>query len=139
MSRIFDSIQIVLRELMLNRGARMAKNGGITAPIYKIDSTAAVEFFGGNVALKELPAKLVEHYNQEKGVETYRLEGTAGISGCHMELYRNVKSQPNTSAWVSFFSNSGIQLKNIQNQMQHLVCCKHSAGVPGEGMICGRR
>lgn len=100
----------------------MATKNGITTPIYKLDSTAAVEFCGGKIALDKLPAKLVEHYNQQKGVETYRLEGTATISGCHFELYRNVKSQPNTSAWVSFFSNSGIQLKNIQNQMQHLVC-----------------
>lgn len=100
----------------------MAAKTGITPPIYKIDADAANEFFGGSISAKDLPAKLIERYNVDKGIETYAIEGAAEIDGCSLQLYRNVKTRPSTSSWVKFFEGSGIDLDEIQNQMQHLVC-----------------
>ncbi|WP_437770399.1 DUF6119 family protein [Arthrobacter sp. KNU40] len=100
----------------------MAAKTGITPPIYKIDADAANEFFGGAFSAKDLPAKLIDRYNKDKGIETYAIEGTAEIDGCSLQLYRNVKTRPSTSSWVKFFDGSGIELEEIQNQMQHLVC-----------------
>lgn len=100
----------------------MAAKTGITPPIYKIDSEAANEFFGGSFSARELPAKLIDRYNKDKGVETYALEGSVELDGCDLQLYRNVKTRPSTSSWVKFFDGSGIELEDIQNQMQHLVC-----------------
>lgn len=100
----------------------MPAKAGITAPIYKVDTEAAIEFLGGDIELADLPAKLIGQYNKDKGIETYALEGATEIAGCSFELYRNVKARPNTSSWVKFFSGSGIELNEIQNQMQHLLC-----------------
>lgn len=100
----------------------MTKTSGISAPIYKIDVEAAVEHFGGSVAVEDLPEGLVADYNEEKGIETFRLEGSASVGDATFMLYRNVRTRPNTSGWVKFFSGSGIELGNITNQLQHLVC-----------------
>ncbi|WP_081319092.1 DUF6119 family protein [Microbacterium testaceum] len=100
----------------------MASKQGISAPIYKIDVDAALDVAGANVKISALPKKLVEIYNKEKKEIVYKLEGTAEIDGATLHLYRNDKSRPNTSGWVSFFDGSGIKLKSIKNEMQHLVC-----------------
>lgn len=100
----------------------MVKKSGITTPIYKLDTDAVIEFFGGNVEAVELPALIVERYNKEKGLEVYGHEGGAEIGGGTFSLYRNMMSRPNTSGWVTFFQGSGIELDELKNQMQHLVC-----------------
>ncbi|MDT0117522.1 TIGR04141 family sporadically distributed protein [Microbacterium sp. PRF11] len=100
----------------------MASKQGITAPIYKIDVDAALDVVGANVKISALSKALVDLYNKEKGAIVYKLEGTAKIDGATLHLYRNDKARPNTSGWVSFFEGSGIKLKSIKNEMQHLVC-----------------
>lgn len=80
----------------------MATKTGITPPIYKIDADAAIEFFGGSLSAKDLPAKLIDRHNTDKGIGTYTIEGIAEIDGCSLQLYRNVKTRPSTSSWVKF-------------------------------------
>lgn len=100
----------------------MATRPGITAPIYRIDVDAAMEVLGVGIDIVDLPNSLILLYNREKGAEIYRLEGSAEIANCRLELYRNANSRPNTSKWVHFFKGSGIKLTEIRNEMQHLVC-----------------
>lgn len=100
----------------------MGKNQGINVAIYKIDADAVHEFFGGDLELADMPARLVSQYNTDKGSVVYGREGQREISGCKFDLYRNVAVRPNTSGWVKFFSGTGIELGNLQNQLQHLVC-----------------
>lgn len=95
---------------------------GITPPIYKIDISAANEYLKETFSAQDLPVHIIADYNQSKGSETYAEEGTAEIDGCHLRLYRNIRSRPSTSNWVKFFEGSGIELAEIQNQMQHLAC-----------------
>lgn len=100
----------------------MAAKVGITPPIYKIDADAAIEVVGATADVKDLPAKIIGLYNRQKAEEIYAKQGDADIDGCSLILYRNMKTRPSTSSWVSFFKGSGIKLEDIQNQMQHLVC-----------------
>lgn len=100
----------------------MTTRQGITVPIYKIDTDAVIEIIADDADLSGIPSQLVARYNAEKGEEIYIPEGKAEVAGCRFELYRNVKAKPNTSNWVQFFKDSGIELGEIKNQMQHLVC-----------------
>ncbi|WP_275003087.1 DUF6119 family protein [Promicromonospora iranensis] len=122
----------------------MTVSQGIAAPIYRIDVDAALEFLGDNTNLDDVPGGIITLYNKEKGEEVYRLEGRSTIDGCQLELYRNVKTRPNTSTWVHFFKGSGIELGEIKNEMQHLVCFVGEGGdlyayTAGQGMVAFER
>lgn len=94
----------------------MAAKTGITPPIYKIDADAANEFFGGALSAKDLPAKLIDRYNKDKGIETYAIEGTSEIDGCSLQLYRNVKTRPSTSSWVKFSTDRALNSKRSRTK-----------------------
>ncbi len=103
----------------------MSRAQGITVPIYKIDADAVADFLGLNledISLAGLPVEIVRKYNADKHIETYQSQGDSIIGGCRFELFRNIVARPNTSSWVPFFRGSGIELDEITNQMQHLVC-----------------
>jgi uncharacterized protein (TIGR04141 family) len=122
----------------------MTVSQGIVAPIYRIDVDAALEFLGNSTNLEDVPDGIITLYNDEKGEEVYRLEGRPTVDGCQLELYRNVKARPNTSTWVQFFKGSGIDLGEIKNEMQHLVCfvCEGNdlyAYTAGQGMVAFER
>lgn len=100
----------------------VASKAGITPQIYKIDADAAIEVVGATADVKDLPAEIIGLCNKQKSEEIYAKQGRADADASKLMLYRNVKTLPSTSSWVSFFQASGIKLEDIQNQMQHLVC-----------------
>ena len=100
----------------------MAKQAGINAPIYKIDVDAAREYFNEEVALEEMPARLVKEYNEQKKEVIFETRGATTIEGSYIEAFLNVKSAPNTSSWIRFFKDTPIEFGNLSNQFQHLIC-----------------
>ena len=100
----------------------MAAKPGINVPIYKLDVEAIREFFGDELDLDVIPGQLVQRYNNEKDQIVYESKGSTTIDGSHVELFLNVKSAPNASSWIKFFSRSGIEVPDIKNQLQHLLC-----------------
>lgn len=100
----------------------MAAKKGISVPIYKIDVDAAKEVVGENVDIADLPSAIIQRYNKEKGETVYALEGSSIIAGSRCELYKNIKARPSIIKWVQFFQGSGIELDEMRNEMQHLVC-----------------
>lgn len=100
----------------------MAIKPGINVPIYKIDIEAVNEFFDEELIAETIPARLVARYNEEKTEVVYESKGSATIDGCYVELFHNIKSAPNASSWIKYFQESGIELPEIKNQLQHLLC-----------------
>jgi uncharacterized protein (TIGR04141 family) len=101
----------------------VAAKFGIIAPIYKIDVDSAMELLGEGSKVADLHESIVADYNKSKGgPETYKAQGSAQVGGAKFDLYLNDTARPNLSAWVTFFKGSGIELDDIYNQMQHLVC-----------------
>lgn len=100
----------------------MVAKSGIAVPIYRIDIDGVLESFPGDVNLEDIPALLVQAYNNEKSALVYQSQGRAVIDGHFIELFHNVKSQPHTSSWVKFFEGSGVELPEIESQFQHLLC-----------------
>ncbi|MGK9148049.1 TIGR04141 family sporadically distributed protein [Plantibacter flavus] len=100
----------------------MAAKAGITVPIYRIDVQGFLDVLGEEVSLTDVPRRLVQSYNTEKSQIVYRTQGHSEIDGHYIELFHNVTSQPQTSAWVKFFESSGIDLPEIASQFQQLLC-----------------
>ncbi|MFI5707329.1 DUF6119 family protein [Kribbella sp. NPDC051620] len=101
----------------------VAAKTGILAPIYKIDVDSALEILGEVGKEVDLPEAIVAHYNKIKdSPEGYKSQGSAVLGGAKFDLYLNAAARPNLSAWVKFFDGSGIELDDIYNSMQHLVC-----------------
>lgn len=101
----------------------MAKQAGINAPIYKIDIDSVHEFYGTEIEIDDIPAKLVAEYNKNKERVVYESQGQATIEGSYTELFLNIDSRANASSWVRFFKDTPINLpEDITNQLQHLMC-----------------
>lgn len=100
----------------------MARQSGISAPIYKIDTEAVREYFDQEIEINEIPARLVKEYNEQKEEEIFQTRGNTTISGSYVEAFLNIKSTPNTSSWVRFFRDTPITFGSLSNQFQHLIC-----------------
>jgi uncharacterized protein (TIGR04141 family) len=100
----------------------MTKQIGINAPLYKIDIDAVYEYFDSEIPINDVPARLVKEYNEQKKEQIFETKGSITASESYIEAFLNIKSAPNTSSWVQFFSNTSIDFGQPKNQLQHLIC-----------------
>jgi hypothetical protein len=108
----------------------MAKTG-ISLPIYKIDTDAAIDACSLDKSLsdsnklkklKKLPTALVDAYNHRKGETVYESAGSAVFSGCDFFVYRNTKAKPILTQWAGFLDHKNIDLSGATSQTQQLAC-----------------
>jgi uncharacterized protein (TIGR04141 family) len=99
----------------------MASKQGLYPTIFRIDVDAARAFFGDEVPIVDIPQRIIDTYNTNKGVTTYELEGSATFDGCQLIVYRNARVHAQISPWVPFYEPSGITIKKVTAQNQHFV------------------
>jgi uncharacterized protein (TIGR04141 family) len=99
----------------------MASKNGLYPPIFRIDVDAAKAFLGTEVPIKDIPRRIIDSYNTNKGTTTYEHEGTANFDGCQLIVYRNARTRAQLSPWVPFYEPSGITIKKVSAQSNHFV------------------
>lgn len=99
----------------------MTKRAGLEPPIFRIDVDAVRDFFGADVALGDIPGRIVGTYNLSKEAEVFVRVGAAEYDACRLAVYRNSQVRPIPIPWPPFYAPSGITIAPATTQSQHFI------------------
>lgn len=99
----------------------MTERVGLETPIFRIDLDAVQDFLGVEVALGDIPGRIVGAYNLAKEAQVFVAVGRAEYDGCQLAVYRNAQVRAHPIAWPAFYEPSGITIAPAFTQSQHLL------------------
>jgi len=99
----------------------MTERLGLEPPIFRIDLDAVQDFLGVEVALGDIPGRIVGAYNLAKEAQVFVAVGRAEYDGCQLAVYRNAQARANPISWPAFYEPSGITIAPAFTQSQHLL------------------
>src|SRR5690242_21786676 len=99
----------------------MTERTGLEPPIFRIDVDAVRDFFSVDVALADVPERIVGDYNRIKETQVFALVGRAEYDDCQLAVYRNAQVGPAPIPWPPFYAPSGITIPRASTRSQHLI------------------
>jgi uncharacterized protein (TIGR04141 family) len=99
----------------------MTERTGLEPPIFRIDVDAVRDFFGDDLALGDIPGRIVGAYNLVKEAQVFAPVGGAEYDDCQLAVYRNAQVHAVPIPWPAFYAPSGIIIAPAFTQSQHLM------------------
>jgi hypothetical protein len=99
----------------------MTERTGLQPPIFRIDVDAVRDFFGADLALSDIPGRIVGAYNLVKEAHVFESVGRTEYDDCQLAVYRNGLVRPVAIPWPPFYAPSGITIAPAFTRSQHLI------------------